>query len=510
MNAVTTTESTALSLTERVRRAISLKVSEDELKALAARTADITTITNPAGREQVHSARIVLKRQRIDIQTAGEMARADAVAFQKATIIEVQRLVDLVEPEEQRLNDLQIAWDRAREAEKQERAEAERKRIAEIQARLTAIRAWPQSALNQPASLAEQKLRNATDFVAGEDFGEFADEARAAVEASRQQIEQILTERLAHEAEQARIKAEREELERQKAAQEVIAKAERERIAAEEVEAKQRREEERHAHEEQLRLEREEQEAQAAAEREQRRVEREAEEVAAKARQDAIDAENAKEEARLKAEREEREAEDRELQEAQQRNANALQEIQGIQQQVMIASVGRAGVRSGGTIECIVQTLAETEAWPIDGRFGIFKGNAEKAKETAVAQIRTLLQDALERKRQDEEAVIRQAEIDAEIARQTAVLRAQQEQLDAARRQLEQTQRLEAERLAPAPEVVAQPDPPTDDPEPPFMPSAIDIVQILVNEFGVSAGTVLAWLVAVEWAEVEIEGGNHG
>lgn len=73
-------------------------------------------------------------------------------------------------------------------------------------------------------------------------------------------------------------------------------------------------------------------------------------------------------------------------------NEMALQEIQGIQQQVFIAQTGRLGVRKGGTIECIRDTLAETEAWTIDGRFGLFQGAAQAAKDKAVADIRTLLE----------------------------------------------------------------------------------------------------------------------
>lgn len=77
------------------------------------------------------------------------------------------------------------------------------------------------------------------------------------------------------------------------------------------------------------------------------------------------------------------------------RNDLAMSEIQGIQQQVMIATLGRAGVRAGGTIECIRETLAETEAWPIDAeRFGSLAGMGQQAKDTAVSEIRALLAKA--------------------------------------------------------------------------------------------------------------------
>lgn len=72
-----------------------------------------------------------------------------------------------------------------------------------------------------------------------------------------------------------------------------------------------------------------------------------------------------------------------------------LQEISGIQQQVIIASLGRAGVRAGGTIECIRETLIETEAWVIDEtRFGKLTLAAQSAKTAAVSEIRGLLAKA--------------------------------------------------------------------------------------------------------------------
>lgn len=72
-----------------------------------------------------------------------------------------------------------------------------------------------------------------------------------------------------------------------------------------------------------------------------------------------------------------------------------MEELQGIGQQVIIAQSGRAGVRQGGTIECIRETLAETEAWPLPPeRWGALHAAAVAAKAGAVAQIRGLLQQA--------------------------------------------------------------------------------------------------------------------
>ena len=69
-------------------------------------------------------------------------------------------------------------------------------------------------------------------------------------------------------------------------------------------------------------------------------------------------------------------------------------EIMGIRQQVMIATLGRAGVRSGGTIECIRDTLAETKAWPIGEHLGIFAGSAWAEREKAIKEITKVLNES--------------------------------------------------------------------------------------------------------------------
>lgn len=102
----------------------------------------------------------------------------------------------------------------------------------------------------------------------------------------------------------------------------------------------------------------------------------------------------AEEQRRQEAERERirREEQERADQEAANTNRMRMSEISGIQQQVMIATLGRAGVRKGGTIQCIRETLAETEAWPIEeSNFGPLTSMAQAAKDKAVAEIRDLL-----------------------------------------------------------------------------------------------------------------------
>lgn len=111
------------------------------------------------------------------------------------------------------------------------------------------------------------------------------------------------------------------------------------------------------------------------------------------------------------AEKATRDAEEKANRERQQ-HQDALSEISGIQQQVIIAQSGRLGVRQGGTIQCIKETLAETEAWPIDDRFGSLMGAAENAKQQSIAQIKQLLINAetIQKQQEENDRILREAE----------------------------------------------------------------------------------------------------
>lgn len=121
-----------------------------------------------------------------------------------------------------------------------------------------------------------------------------------------------------------------------------------------------------------------------------------------------------------------READERAVKERAERTQMALSEITGIRQQAIIAQIGRAGVRVGGTVQCIEETLAETEAWPVTwDNFGEYTAVAATAKAETVAQIKALL-----------------AATKAQSAKE-AELRAQQEKLDAERRAKEEAEHQE-------------------------------------------------------------------
>ncbi len=210
---------TELTIPERASRALGPANIEATLTELAERSKSIVVITNPAGYDQCHAARMSLKAQRVEIERRGKLARDDANQFSKAVIAEEKRLVALIEPEEKRLQALQKAHDDAIEAEKQAKIAAELARVNGIQSRIAAIRAWPVAMTGKPASLIEQTYRTAMDYRIDESFAEFAEPASATLADSITALAAALGERQEFEAEQARVKAERAELDRLRAEQ---------------------------------------------------------------------------------------------------------------------------------------------------------------------------------------------------------------------------------------------------------------------------------------------------
>lgn len=222
--------STELTIPERASRALGLATTEAALLELAGRSKDLTAITNDAAYEQVHAARMVLKNQRVEIERRGKMARDDATKFSKAVIAEEKRLIDLIEPEEKRLQALQKAHDDAIEQAKQAAIAAEAARVAAIQERIAKIRAWPTHAAGQSSAEIGARLALAEGYsIEGGGFEDFAEAARFELDAAKAALRKLHEAAVAHEAEQERIKAERAELDRLRAED----AARRERVAAE-------------------------------------------------------------------------------------------------------------------------------------------------------------------------------------------------------------------------------------------------------------------------------------
>lgn len=289
---MTTTQLTALPPVERAIVALSFETVKAEVSKLATKYADITAISNKAGRDQAHAAAMTLKNRRVEIQRRAKEVREDAVAFQKAVIAKGDELAALIEPEEQRLLALRDAWDAEQERIKREAAEAEQRRKQGHEAKIADIRAAASSAAGLPSGEILKYVTAVEEAdVTESSFEEYAPVAARAKAETLDKLRAMLAEAEAREAEQVRIKAEQE-------AEAARLAAEREELARLRAEAEARRkEEERKAAEaraaEEARLaaeraeiakQREEQEAKARAERAE--LERQAAEL--RAQQEAV------------------------------------------------------------------------------------------------------------------------------------------------------------------------------------------------------------------------------
>lgn len=296
-------EQTQLTVVDRVRNALSVVEVEAEFKALAERSKGITVITNDAGYQECHAARMLLVKARTSTEKRGKSVREDATAFSKAVIAEEKRLIGIIEAEEKRLLILQNAEDTKRE----EKIQAERARVERIELSIAAIEQTPLRLAGQSAA----QIANAIEALRANQIGawamEFVGKAESIKASTLAALEQlhagaVATERAAAEA-QAKLKAEQEELARLR------------------VEAKERADNE-------------------AKEQAERRAKLQAEEIAAQNARDEADriARNAREkadadakairdaeEARLKAQREEIEARQREADEAARKRREELE-----------------------------------------------------------------------------------------------------------------------------------------------------------------------------------------
>ncbi|CAR54895.1 hypothetical protein A8E25_10115 [Burkholderia cenocepacia] len=318
------TTTTELTVVERAAVALGASERETSLRELVAKSTDMVEIKNAAARDQVHGAAMVLRTARTDIQKAGKAARDDANAFSKAVIAEENRLIAITEPEEKRLLGMRDEWDEAREAEKRAKLEAEQRRVAAIREHIDDIRAIAVRAAGLPAARIQGEIEDLEALgITLDRFAELTGEAEAVRGTTLDKLRELHASTVAQEAEAARLAAEREELERQRA--ELAAQRERE-----EAERAERERVEAAARAEQERVDRERREAEEAARRAQQEREdaaRRAEIEAAEARLAEQRAEQERRQAELdRAEREQREREEAALREAAEAAAQAARD----------------------------------------------------------------------------------------------------------------------------------------------------------------------------------------
>lgn len=110
---------------------------------------------------------------------------------------------------------------------------AEQRRVDGIRSQIDNIKRWPSSCVGMKAAQVADVLAQLTSRLIGEDFAEFQDEAREALQLAIAQVESMHAGAVAQEAEAERIKAERAELAKLRADAEAREREEREAMEAE-------------------------------------------------------------------------------------------------------------------------------------------------------------------------------------------------------------------------------------------------------------------------------------
>lgn len=177
-------------------------------------------IDTALGMAHAKAARAAIREPRYEVERLRKDAKAPILALGKRLDAEATRITNaLLTLEEPIHEQIQHEEDRIKR-EKEAKAAAEAARVANIQHLIDGIRGWPANAIGKPSVLVSQMLNDATEYRIEESvFQERTEEAKGVLMISVTALNGVRVERLTHEAEQERLKADRIELERLRAEQ---------------------------------------------------------------------------------------------------------------------------------------------------------------------------------------------------------------------------------------------------------------------------------------------------
>lgn len=224
-------------------------------------------VTTTAGDKAARAAR----KQLVTLRTSLEKMRLRLNSDDRERIenrnMEAQRITTQIEALETPIDEQITAEENRKETERQAKVDAEIKRAADLQERVSELRGLQTLSPTDGSVLIAQHIEDLDKIPADESFQEFQQQATDAKAAGLARLQAVHAAAIAHEAEQARITAEREELAGLRAAAAIQAVKDKARRDEEERVAKVARDAETARHNEQLRLQREEQETASRAER---------------------------------------------------------------------------------------------------------------------------------------------------------------------------------------------------------------------------------------------------
>lgn len=163
-----------------------------------------------SARKELRDLRVNLEKLRKDIKEPA-LRRCQMIDSEAKTI--TAQLTALEDPIDAQIK----AEERRKEAEKQERERVERERVAAIRAKIDGIRRLSLDSANDTLKELADTIFDLQAHEIDDSYAEFADEAKAAKEGTLLTLGSLFKGAMAREEESARLKAEREELDRQRA-----------------------------------------------------------------------------------------------------------------------------------------------------------------------------------------------------------------------------------------------------------------------------------------------------
>lgn len=219
------------------------------------------------GMDDAKTARAAVREPRYEIERVRKAAKAPILKLGKELDDRAKEITAQIAAIEDPIHE-QIANEEARkEAEKQAKIAAEQQRVADLQQRVNELRGNLMLTPMSDPELIAGHIADVSGIVVDDSFEDFKERATEAKAAGLARLQTLRDAAVARVSDEARLKAERAELEQLRAEQTRRANDERARIVEEERQAKAARDAEAAKQAAELKAAREKQEAEAAAER---------------------------------------------------------------------------------------------------------------------------------------------------------------------------------------------------------------------------------------------------
>jgi hypothetical protein len=170
------------------------------------------------GYKEIHSKAMAIIKVRTNIEKVRKNLKEDSLKWGRKVDGEAKRLTAIVEKIEAPWKQVKLDLEEAERQRAEAELAAEQERVGKIEERIAGIRNLAEGLIGADSDKIQRRINRLRNAVVTEnDFGEFAEAAKVTGDIVMKSLKQALEERVAFEVEQAAVRAEQEELDRQKA-----------------------------------------------------------------------------------------------------------------------------------------------------------------------------------------------------------------------------------------------------------------------------------------------------